>query len=182
MSRVLLPSQDELQHCEPIFREIEASLGFRPNDYLTMSHEPHLLKAMVDLSGTVLNKLGPLPDDVKWLLPYIVSHAAHCTYCMAHSKNMSASVGVALEKIQSIKLYKTSPLFSDAERSALHLAEKSTRRPGAVTDQDLEELRNYFDSKQIVQIVALIALTAFYNKWNEIMATELEISSIVDCD
>jgi len=148
---------------------------------MTMSHEPHLLKAVVDLTGTILNKLGPLPDDVKWLLPYMVSHAAHCTYCMAHSENMSASVGIALEKIHSIKVYKTSPLFSDAERYALHLAEKSSQTPSAVTDQDLEELRYYFDSKQIVQIVALIALTAFYNKWNEIMATELEIPPIVDC-
>jgi len=181
MSRVLLPSHDELQRCEPIFVELEASLGYRPNDYITMSHEPQLLKSVLDLTDTVLNKLDPLPDDVKWLVPYIISRAAQCKYCMTHSEHSGASVGVSPEKLQNITLYETSHLFTKAEKAALRIADKSMKQSGLVTDQDMDELYNYFNSKQIVQIVAIISLTAFYNKWNHIMNTELEIPSRLHC-
>jgi hypothetical protein len=35
-------------------------------------------------------------------------------------------------------------------------------------------LRHYFSERQIVQIVAVIALFGFLNRWNDTMATELE--------
>jgi alkylhydroperoxidase family enzyme len=76
--------------------------------------------------------------------------------------------------VQNIQDYTTNPLFTEAERAALYLAEKANSPIDEVTDEDFARLRQHFDPRQIVQIVGLIALMSFYNKWNATMATALE--------
>ncbi len=46
--------------------------------------------------------------------------------------------------------------------------------PNAVTDEMFEELRKHWTEEQIVEIVGLIALFGFLNRWNDTMATTLE--------
>ena len=46
--------------------------------------------------------------------------------------------------------------------------------PNAVTDAMLAELRKYWTEEQIVEIVGVIALFGFLNRWNDTMATPLE--------
>jgi|TARA_B100000315_G_C14455547_1_gene531223 alkylhydroperoxidase family enzyme len=46
--------------------------------------------------------------------------------------------------------------------------------PGIVTKEDFDEFRQYFDEDQIVEIVAVISLYTFFNRWNDTFATELE--------
>jgi alkylhydroperoxidase family enzyme len=70
--------------------------------------------------------------------------------------------------------YETSELFRDAERAALRLAHHAALVPNQATDEDFAELRHHFDDGEIVEIVAMIALFGFLNRWNDTMATELE--------
>lgn len=46
--------------------------------------------------------------------------------------------------------------------------------PNAVTDAMFAELRKYWTEEQIVEIVGVIALFGFLNRWNDTMATPLE--------
>jgi hypothetical protein len=50
--------------------------------------------------------------------------------------------------------------------------------PNAVTDADFAELKKHYTEAQIVDIVAVIALFGFLNRFNDTMATELEASPI----
>ena len=43
-----------------------------------------------------------------------------------------------------------------------------------VEDADITALKEYFDDGQIVEIVAVISLFGFLNRWNATMATTLE--------
>jgi len=47
-----------------------------------------------------------------------------------------------------------------------------------VTDEDFTALKRYYTDTQIVDIVAVIALFGFLNRFNDTMATELESSPI----
>ena len=78
--------------------------------------------------------------------------------------------GVPAEKIEAIFEYETNPLFSDAERSALRMAQCA----GSVTDEDMEYLKQYFDEDQIVELVGVVCLFGWLNRWNDTMATPLE--------
>ncbi|MEM7483470.1 MAG: carboxymuconolactone decarboxylase family protein, partial [Acidobacteriota bacterium] len=44
----------------------------------------------------------------------------------------------------------------------------------AVTDADFAELRRHFDEVQIIELVGVVALFGFLNRWNATLATELE--------
>jgi len=47
-----------------------------------------------------------------------------------------------------------------------------------MTDDDFAELERHYTEAQIVDIVAVIALFGFLNRFNDTMATELETSPI----
>jgi alkylhydroperoxidase family enzyme len=58
--------------------------------------------------------------------------------------------------------------------AALRLATRAAAVPNAVTDDDFAELRRHFDDAQVVEIVGVIALFGFLNRWNDTLATTLE--------
>ena len=70
--------------------------------------------------------------------------------------------------------YQTGEAFTDGERAALRLAHHAALVPNQATDADFAELRRHFDDGEIVEIVGMIALFGFLNRWNDTMATELE--------
>jgi hypothetical protein len=48
------------------------------------------------------------------------------------------------------------------------------RKPNEVTDDLFTELKHYWSEDQIVEIVAVISMFGFMNRWNDTMATPLE--------
>jgi len=108
----------------------------------------------------------------------MASRAAGCGYCMAHTAHSAERSGVSAEKEEALWDYETSPLYSKAERAALQVARGAAQVPNAVTDDDFAELRRHFSDAQVVEIVAVIALYGFYNRFNDTMATQLERSPL----
>jgi hypothetical protein len=56
----------------------------------------------------------------------------------------------------------------------LRFAQAAGQTPNAVTDADFEDLRKFYSEKQILQIVAVISLFGFLNRWNDTLGTPLE--------
>ena len=44
----------------------------------------------------------------------------------------------------------------------------------ALTDEDIEGLKAHFSDREIVEIVAVLSLYGFLNRWNGTLNTELE--------
>lgn len=152
----------------------EEIMGFAPNDVLTMAHWPELLDAMEQLVA-VIYKPGQLDPVLKRLIATITSGAAGCRYCQAHTAHGAAKMADGdAEKIASVWEYQTSPLFSDAERAALDLALAAGTQPNAATDDHFRRLEKHFSRQQIMEIMGVIGLFGFLNRWNDTLATELE--------
>lgn len=176
MPRVTPLSREELKDFEEAFALAEQFMGFVPNSMLTMARSPAILQGFMALAGAV-NAPGRIPPDLKALISYVVSRSAGCGYCQAHTAHGAAHrVGLSPEKLEAVWEYETSPLFSDAERAALRVAQGAGQVPNAVTDADFAELHKHFTDDEIVEIVAVISLFGFLNRWNDTMATELEAS------
>ncbi|MBW2268936.1 MAG: carboxymuconolactone decarboxylase family protein [Deltaproteobacteria bacterium] len=173
MPRVEPLTRGELAEFEPFFAGIEQALGFVPNSLLTLGRSPALLRAFAGLSGAVLMQ-GQIDRELKQLVAFVSSNAAGCRYCQAHTSHSAERLGVPLEKLQAAFEFETSPLFSAAERAALQLAQAAGLVPNASRDDHFVELRRHFDETQIVEIVSVIALFGWLNRWNDTMATELE--------
>ena len=65
-------------------------------------------------------------------------------------------------------------MFDEAERVALRFARDAALVPNEVTPEHFEALRRHWDDGQIVEMLAVVGLFGFLNRWNDTMATALE--------
>lgn len=154
------------------------TLGFCPNSVLTMQRRPEIAKAFINLNKAVMENHGRVTSSLKRLIGYICSHTAGCRYCQAHTIRAAERYGAEQEKLDNIWEFRTSPLYSDAERAALELAIAASQIPNAVDDQISEEVRKYWDEGEIVEILGVVALFGYLNRWNDSMGTTLEDGAI----
>ena len=149
-------------------------MGFKANDGLTMARVPGLLEGLAGLTWAVYGQDGLVPNELKRMVSIITSTASGCTYCQSHTVHGAEMAGVDPEKIKSLWDYETSPLFTDAERAVLRVAQVGGHEPPEVNDADFDELKKHYDDNQICEIISIIALFGFLNKWNAILATDIE--------
>lgn len=169
-----VPADQLPESLQPILAMAQAGMGFVPNSMRTMAHWPELVQAFAPLAGTVLRG-GELEAGLKQMIAAVVSGAAGCRYCQAHTTHGAAHAGgVSEAKIAQVWSYRQSELFSDAERAALDLALAAGQVPNAADDAHFAELKKHYSTRQIVEIVAVISLFGFLNRWNDTMATALE--------
>ena len=156
------------------FAQYEKSLGFVPNSVLIMQRRPKMVKALAQLAASVWDPDSAVDRGFKRLLAHFASRAAGCQYCMAHTAGGAARLGIDEKKLDALWDYRTSPLFSEAERLALDFALAAGTVPNEVTDVMFAAMRRHWSDDQMVEIVGVIALFGFMNRWNDTMATPLE--------
>jgi uncharacterized peroxidase-related enzyme len=166
-------AREDLPELEDLFRRYDETLSFVPNSLYTMSRRPEIMRTLSDLI-TAAWRTGTVPPGLKPLVGIVASRAAGCRYCQAHEAVDAQMRGVDQEKIAAIWEFETSPLFSDAERAALRFARDASLVPNAVTEEHFEELRRHWDDGEIVEILAIVSIFGFLNRWNDSMATQLE--------
>lgn len=162
---------------EELFALYDETLSFVPNSLFTMARRPEILRAFSHLI-TQIWRTGTLPQPLKPLIAIVSSVAAGCRYCQAHEAVDADMRGVPEEKISAIWDFERSPLYDEAERAALRFARDASLVPNEVTPRSFEELRVHWDDGQIVEILAVVGLFGFLNRWNDSMATDLEAAPL----
>jgi uncharacterized peroxidase-related enzyme len=153
-------------------------MGFLPNSQLIMAYRPEILRGFAQLAAAINGPSSTISPQLRNLVSQMASRASGCGYCMAHTAHTAGRVGIPDAKEEALWQYETSPLFSEAERAALRVAQGAAQVPNAVSDEDFDELKRHYSEAQIVDIVAVIALFGFLNRFNDTMATELESSPL----
>lgn len=173
MSRIAPVSLEDHLELQPIFEAGEKIMGFIPNDGLIMAHAPEVLRSFLSLVQSIYAP-GEVSEELKRFVGLIASSAAGCQYCQAHAAHAANDQGKNMEKIRSVWEFRTSSLFSEAEKSALEVAYKSSLSPSEVSDDDFAELKKHFSDKQIIEIISVISMYGFLNRWNGTLQTTLE--------
>jgi alkylhydroperoxidase family enzyme len=83
-----------------------------------------------------------------------------------------SDAGIPDDKIAALPDYRTSPLFDEAERAALELADAVTHTPADVSDELYARLRTHFDEAQLVELAATAALENFRARFNRVFRVE----------
>lgn len=148
-------------------------MGFEPNDALVMARHPALLSAMGALVGAAYGP-GKVEAGLKRLIGEAASKAAGCYYCSAHAAAGAQKAGVDAERIAAVWNFEESDLFSDGEKAAIRVAMRASVIPNAVDDADFEALRDHYDDDAIIEIIAVVAMFGFLNRWNSTLQTALE--------
>ena len=170
-------ARDDMPEFEDLFVAAERRGGEVPNLLRTLARKPEIVKALMHLRATVMAP-GALSAELKNLVSQVVSMSAGCSYCAAHTVRFGADMGIPENRQDALWSYETSPLFSEAERAALRVAQGAVQVPNLVTDEDFTELHRHFSADQIVELLSVIGVFGFYNRVNDTLATELETPSI----
>lgn len=144
-----------------------------PNSIATLAYQPQILQATLGLWSAVMHQ-GRVSQELKYMAGYLASMSAGCRYCSAHTATNAHNAGASREKMEAIWSYETSDLFTDAERAALGFAQAAGQTPNAVTQADFEALRSFYSDEDILELLAVVALYGFFNRWNDTLATPLE--------
>lgn len=152
------------------------TLGFTPNSVLTMQRKPKLVKALAQLNAAAMDPEGEVDLGFRRLIGHLASKASGCLYCQAHTLLGAKNFGIGEDKLAAMWNYATSPLYSVKERLALDFALAAASQPNAVTDEMFVQLQQHWSDDQIVEILGVVALFGFLNRWNDTMGTPLEAS------
>jgi uncharacterized peroxidase-related enzyme len=149
-------------------------LGVKPNSVLTMQRKPKLVQALAQLNAAVMDPAGEVDLGFRRLIGHVASQVSGCVYCQAHTLLGAKNFGITEAKLADVWTYATSPLYSIKERLALDFALAAAAQPNAVTDAQFAELQQHWSDTEITEILGVIAMFAFLNRWNDTMATPLE--------
>lgn len=178
MARISSASPEILAELAEDFEKAQKTRGYVANSWYTLARKPKIFKLFRQLNSAVMQDPGEVPASLKTMIAEVVSAAAGCRYCTAHNAANSYKSGIPVEKVEALWQFQTSPLFSDAERAALNLALAVGACPPASTDAHFDELKKYYSEDAITEIVAVLALFGWQNRWNDTMASELEDSPL----
>ena len=120
-------------------------------------------ETFAQLGAAINGPSSTIDPRLRNIVSQMASRAAGCGYCMAHTAHTAERVGIAAEKENALWEFERSPLFSEAERAELRVAQCAAQVPNAVTDADFAELKKHYTDCQIVDIVAVISLFGFLN-------------------
>ncbi len=182
MKQPLVPplNRNANKEAEEMAAFYEETLGFTPNSLFTMMHRPRIAAAFLEMNQAVMENQGKVTSALKRLIAYLSSMTTGCRYCEAHAIRAAERYGSEQDKMNHIWEYKTYPAFSDAERAAFDLAIAASTVPNSVSDEIAENLRQYWNEGEIVEIMGVIALFGYLNRWNDSMGTQLEEPAAAD--
>jgi uncharacterized peroxidase-related enzyme len=163
-----------MSRLQPLSPETTPELGFTPNSVLTMQRKPKLVQAFAQLNAAVMDPEGDVDLGFRRLIGHVASKASGCLYCQAHTLLGAQNFGITEEKLNDVWNYAASPHYTERERVALDFALAAAAQPNAVTDELFARLRSHWSEAEIVEILGVVAMFGFLNRWNDSMATPLE--------
>ena len=154
------------------------TLGFCPNSVLTMQHRPAISKAFINLNKAVMTNEGRVSSALKRMIAWVSSNSTGCRYCQAHAIRAAERYGADQDQLDNIWEYKTHTAFSEAERVALDFSLAASQIPNTVDDTLKQRLHSYYNEGEIVEILGVISLFGYLNRWNDSMGTSIENGAV----
>ncbi len=158
-----------------------ASDGYHNRQNFEMEHWPELREKMNDVFKLVFPG-REIPGELKQFVFTAASMSHGSLHCQSHGSYHLHRIDVPDERIQALWNYDESDRFSEAERAALDLAFAAGSAPSTVKPEHFEELRKHYSDMQIIEILAVIAVGGFLNRWNDTIGTVTDNESVEFAD
>ena len=152
----------------------DETLGFTPNSLFTMMHRPRIAKAFLEMNQAVMENKGSVSSSMKREIAYLSSMTTGCRYCEAHAIRAAERYGSSKERLENIWEYKSNAAFSESDRAMFDLAIAASQVPNGVSEEIKARAKKFFSDGEIVEILGVVALFGYLNRWNDSMGTELE--------
>ena len=110
---------------------------------------------------------GKIEPYLKWKIAYAVSDALKCRFCVDVTTKMLVKLGADEAMIEKIKGIKDSP---EEEKDILELVKDVTDNAHIDKPEIFERLRSKLSEAQIVEVVSVIGLFNYINRFNNTFA------------
>jgi alkylhydroperoxidase family enzyme len=124
-----------------------------------------------------LDKKLTLPPELVMLIREQVARINVCLFCMDIGRSFTIKASMNEAKFDALEQYRTSELFTDAERAALDYVTKLTKEK-KVDPSTFSHVSHHYSEREICEIVWLVASEHLYNMTN----IGLNIHSDMLCD
>jgi alkylhydroperoxidase family enzyme len=139
---------------------------------------PELTTIFQNLIELVMVSPNNIPRQLRSELFTMASIAGGCQHCQAHGAYTLHLLGADPDRIRDIWTFEQSAAFTDGEKAALRLARDGASVPNAVEPSHFDELRKHYSDRQIVEMLAVISLAGWFNRWNNSIATVTDQESV----
>lgn len=165
---------DDPRSQNPQLEDLVNFVGYRPHALLTMARKPGVLPAVLGLVQTTLRGDGLIEPRLRFLLAAETCRGARCAYSTVHAVHAAWHAGVDWALLAALPVYADSAHFSERERAALRIASAGATLPVGDASQAFDEARQHFSEEELIEIVSIVALFGWFNRWNSLMRTTLE--------
>jgi len=167
----------EIANQDPLLRPIENPNGLMMKLVYAMSRRKFgkvltplkVFTARMPLAfGQFYGKIGALdkklqlPRETVMLIREQVARINICLFCIDIGRSFTIKASMNQAKFDALEQYRTSPLFTDAERAALDYVTELTRDK-KVDPNTFARMSAYYSERAICEIVWLVASEHFYN-------------------
>jgi len=123
-----------------------------------------------DVYDTVLalGKFAAKSGIDKQLLELVKIRASQingCAFCVQHHILESERLGISVDKLNLVVVWREAPLFSARERAALAWTEALTLLPGGVGDEVYAEAAAEFSEQELLYLTSAIASINVWNRF-----------------
>ncbi len=151
---------------QPILDKLTHTFGKVPAFFGTMARVPEAFANFMPFYSSVIER-GTVERKYKELAYLKASLINGCEYCFrAHSASGKKN-GVTEEQIHALAFFHRSPLFDAKEKAVLLYSERVTRGASGIRPAALDELKQYFNEDQIVELTLTITVANFTNRFND---------------
>ncbi|MEM1306929.1 MAG: carboxymuconolactone decarboxylase family protein [Pseudomonadota bacterium] len=103
-----------------------------------------------------------------------VSKLNACTFCVSNHTPKLTAAGISQDAAANILDYETVDEFDEVDRLVIEYAVAVTTDFHRVRDAMFDRLRAHFEDDQIVELTWRIALCGAFNRFNDVLQTEVE--------
>jgi AhpD family alkylhydroperoxidase len=160
------PARDYPWYLKPFFRRQMRRYGQVLVPGQLWGRVPRLFMAVALLYGALDSRRSQLDPVLRSLVTVRVSQLNWCRFCVDLNSATLAERAGSMAKVEALEQWRTSELYSLAERAALDYAEAMTITGHGVTDAGMAELRRHFPDDAVIELTGLVAFQNLSSKFN----------------
>jgi AhpD family alkylhydroperoxidase len=119
---------------------------------------------MVLALGQAAGKAG-LDKQLLELIKLRASQLNGCAFCVQHHVLLSERLGLPVDKLNLVAVWREAPIFSARERAALAWTEALTQLAGGVSDEVYAEASREFSDKELMYLTSAVASINVWNRF-----------------
>ncbi len=144
-----------------VYEKFEKDTGKVPEWVKVMAHNPKVVKEFTELFKVIM-KEGYIEPMLRWKIAYTVSQALKCPFCVDVTGKMLKTMGATDEVLEKVEEGKGE---TEKEEKVLELVRQVTLK-ATCSPELFKKLKEEFSEKELVEIVSIIGLFNYINRFN----------------